>query len=802
MAETNYAAIDETHEHQSFIVESLTGYLASARASRFNHEPISYDSTAYGTDTVSALVVGNVYRNMTDYTAQLPSFGNFEVRPSGSSNTNDVLHVYGAFPTSITNVSSAFGASDNAGFKMHLGYGESLPNTFVSFTGGDNEDAIELSVGWELQTGNTYNGGAGNDKVLVPVYGSIDTAAKAAKLSNFEYFGVIQAGLTANIQTIGLDTTNTPSGFFFPVDLAGTVTTTLTDTGQAARGKLIYHQTMDDATTFNDPVILDVELNNAHLQTKGSGIVLSGIITDTAATTLNIYSLGSGAHSITQAIVPSASGAAMNIFGTAPLSISAFSANVQSVNAAGMTAGGVTLSGLNGDGSVNSVVGSAGDDNFAFTSGTLTNGVTVNGSDGVDVIRLATGPEYSTANLASFTNFEGVDLGGEDYTFTLAMADAFRANNQLQKIVYTSDVAGAAALNLLSLPAETTSVDFDILAGVTFAEPLSIGTLASKSSFDINFNSKNKAYTGEINFNAVVTVNGIDNLNVNVGRQGATLQSQGHIINVNNVIVKGGGSFSYTSVTASESFNIDASELEGALTFDTPIYAAPRTIVGSESADTITLDAAATAITVIEPKGGDDTVTKATASTSNGMRYQISSKNDGGVPAGSNTGAVGGSNIALGDLLTGGGDNEFVSGVDKIQIVKELSTEILTQTGVTNGVSEFATGAGIDFTSAAGLNGILSCQAADDDADTDAEVRQAQTLIDSCGELTNVQVGDKRIFVIHDDEAAGEMFTVYFYEATQTSDEFVTEDLTMLLRSEAGLGAVFNPAADIELVAV
>lgn len=346
-------------------------------------------------------------------------------------------------------------------------------NAAIAFTGGAGNDVV--TTGAVLTTG-TVNGGTGTGDILVVGNVShVNTAALAAKYTNFETLrvgGTMDASLISGITRVQLTAngnvlTNVSSAQTVQAFTAGTIgATTITPvSGTANTLNLILGQGTTTTAAASTGVLTLTGYSTVNLSTNAGPTAtvganrtstITGAIVDANLTTVNLTGTAFTFTDIATTLATTWNGSALT--GNGDLTANAIT---------GLTVAGNATAG-------SSIIGSAVSD--SFTLGAATN-VTYNGGLGSDLF-ITTVARLGTGGAAEPT------LIGGSGTDTLRISDAAPT---LVDANFTS-VSGFETLNLSTTTGSISVTGLSTYANAAFASGLTVtsGTLANGSTYNFN----------------------------------------------------------------------------------------------------------------------------------------------------------------------------------------------------------------------------------------------------------------------------------------------------------------------------
>jgi hypothetical protein len=460
---------------------------------------LGLDKITVGTDTSAETVTltGSALTNVTvNTTGTASTFDTLDVAGATTITINAGVALTTALSTTGTAVLNISGAGavnlgtldtsiDNISATANTGgvtatIGAAVVDTV--FTGSAGNDVITASGADTLLTTDTLsvNAGAGTGDILIVGDASdIDTAADAARYTNFE---ILRLGDTQNVSLISGITAIQLSGATSKTYSGLTATQAANVTVRADETTPVF--TLGTATGTAD--VLTLKMGTASTTAAATDIVTG--VTVTGFETVNIVenggptaTVGADRTTIIAAFTTPTTLSAVNMTGRA----------VSITNAATTVAATFDASNLTGDGTV------AGSKGLTIASTTFIAGSVVNGSNFIDTITIAPGTEGVTLNLGA-----GNDLVTADVATLVADGTTDGAINGGQGTdKLTVSTTGATTMTdnhftklsgLEQLVLTNTTGDASITTGTAFnmafadGATITTGTKATASSAAIN----------------------------------------------------------------------------------------------------------------------------------------------------------------------------------------------------------------------------------------------------------------------------------------------------------------------------
>lgn len=567
-------------------------------------------------------------------------------------------------------------------------------------TGTSGNDAINASTGLSadgstaIATTNALDkidGGAGIDTLNIENTGGKNTLT--GTITNVE-----------NLTFVGADNVNSNAAINVS-SFSGTVTLSQTDdtlvslsnvTGQtlalnkvatgttltAALGATQTSVTLSNAAAAGTASfsVAGAKLDTVNLTTDKTAGTLTVADTGNTTKTANITATGTAAVTVNSTALEN-----VKISGAGAVTLTAATAPSKTLDASGST-GGVTyavdlvaqqFTGSSGKDTVQfgattkaQTLG-AGDDAVTMSVAALGTGGSIDGGEGVDIIKLsaaniATATSNATlgaAFAASISNFEKLGVGA---TGAATVVDAQYIDGITH--IVSEGTVGANTLTVNNLASNST-FEMTALAAAAVALNLKDNT-GTADVLNLKFSA-----TDGFTSTAAITAAGVETLNITTDDTDTTAPTTVFTAPitaaaVKTVVVAGDVGIGLTGLTATTLTSFDASGVTatgaaGAVTITTGALAAAATLTGGAGNDAINASAATKAVTLSGGAGNDNLTGSATeSSTING--------GDG------NDIIVGG---AKADIINGGAGNDAITsgkGLDVIDVGTDDDTFVLT----------------------------------------------------------------------------------------------------------------------------
>lgn len=605
-----------------------------------------------------------------------------------------------------------FGGSSSGGGST----GASVGNTFTlsssadtgsAFAGTSNDDTYVAQIAGDLGTGTTLNAGdsldgrAGTDTLIVSVAGASTAAVTSAAVtltgvekvlvSNFDsntndaHDNDFDASLWTGVSTVGLSASNTTGDTSF--SNLGNIVTAEMSTGSADL-TVGYLSTVVEGTA--DVQALKVSGLSAGTFTADAGIETVAITSNTVASTL--------------AGVTATGATKLTIAGDKLLTVTgAIGTTMKTIDASAST-GGVSL--VLGTADL-TVTGGSGNDTIRLDGGNVDANDSINAGSGTDSLQL-TAAVTTAANGARLAGFENL------FSYFDLTGNAGGAN--AEALTITQDVSLISGITNVGVTKMTYTDDNDTAAdtgavtaaftGMSGTQTMSISGITSAG--DANDNG---AMTAAVTF-ALATDTANDSGTITLG----TASAAAAVAGANNAITldvtasdyetltikNQGGSQTVGTLTAADAttLNIDASK---AFTITTLTASAVKNINASTSSANVTVGSVTAAATITGGSGNDNFTGGANADVISG-----GAGNDtlsGGAGNDSVDGGAGNDSITAGtgnDTINGGdGDDIFA---DAVANIDANATEVDSISGGA-GNDTFVIADFSDLTSAATIDG-------------------------------------------------------------------------------------------------
>ena len=461
-------------------------------------------------------------------------------------------------------------------------------NVDTVFTGSAGADVITAGTTDALVTANelAVDGGAGTDILVLAATADIDTAADAARYTNFETLRTgdsVNAGLISGITAIQLsaNTAETISGL--TATQAANITFTADNTTSTAF-------TLSDATGSTDSITFNLASSTATTDVDVIGASVIGIETVNVNATTGTNTTGDTAFGFLANTADSVS--ALNFTGTSDVTLNVVANTLDvvavDIDASAMTgtadltiATGVLVAGSSVTGTLNadtiavsSTTGTtydagAGDDDFTGSVADLvatgTNDSSINGGAGTDTLTLDDTTTTLTDNhFSNVTNLETLALSNTVGALSVTTGSAFNTAFADGATITTGVLADQVISTInagLSTVDMTITVDATDQTGDTGGDDMTITTGTGTDTITITGDA---TWVGAAGDAATITVDsgaGVDTISVTIGELLAQTTSQAMVINAGtgaDVITKVG--INGTGATAFASFVVDAGD--------------------------------------------------------------------------------------------------------------------------------------------------------------------------------------------------------------------------------------------------